>query len=74
MVFKNSFTLLVASRTTPFFVVVPIFLSTIVDVFHLKIVKVKSIFKSGVSSTSISVLPIAGVVQKKNNENKISAR
>ena len=30
MVFKNSFTLLVATRTTPFFVVVPIFFSTIV--------------------------------------------
>ena len=34
MVFKNSFTLLVASRTTPFFVVVPIFLSTIVENIH----------------------------------------
>ena len=30
MVSKKSFTLLVASRTTPFFVVVPIFLSRIV--------------------------------------------
>ena len=31
MVSKKSFTLLVASRTTPFFVVVPILLSRIVD-------------------------------------------
>ena len=33
MVFKNSFTLLGASGTSPFFVVVPIFLSTIVVSF-----------------------------------------